>query len=51
MAMPRKGLQKYHDLKNSFTDFGFGVVVQFDSIIIKYLNSGAKIKNKIIKSQ
>jgi hypothetical protein len=25
--------------------------VQFDSIIIKYVNSGAKIKNYIIKSQ
>ena len=50
MAIPRKGFQKYQDLKNSFTDFGFGVTVQFESIYF-ILIFGAKIKNKIIKSQ
>jgi hypothetical protein len=32
IAIPRKGFQKYLDLKNSLTVFGFGVVLQFGSI-------------------
>lgn len=42
MTIPRNGFQKYHDLKNSFTDLGFGVTVQFESIFI-FLNFEAKI--------
>jgi hypothetical protein len=35
IIMPKKGFQKYHDLKNSLTDFGFGFgVLQFASIYL-----------------
>lgn len=51
MTIPRKGFQKYHDLKNSFADLGFGVTAQLDSIISSYLIFAAKIKIKMIKSQ
>jgi len=46
MAAPITGFQKYHDLKNSLTDFGFGVAVQFESIDLIFYIFDAKIKIK-----